>query len=58
MNREVLADEAFKAKVLSMIPLGRIGAPEDLVGAAVLLVSDAGSYITGSTLYVDGGLLL
>ena len=58
MNRGVLADDEFRAKVVSTIPLGRIGDAEELVGAAVLLVSDAGSYITGSTLYVDGGLLL
>lgn len=38
------------------IPLGRIGVPEDLVGAVLLLASDAGSYITGQTLEVNGGL--
>ena len=35
--------------------LDRWGEPEDLVGAAVFLLSDASSYITGSTIYVDGG---
>jgi glucose 1-dehydrogenase len=58
INREVLADDAFRAKVIGMIPLGRVGEPEDLTGAAVLLVSDEGGYITGSTFYVDGGFLL
>lgn len=58
MNREVLSSESFKAGVVASIPLGRIGDAEELTGAAVLLVSDAGSYITGATLYVDGGLLL
>jgi NAD(P)-dependent dehydrogenase (short-subunit alcohol dehydrogenase family) len=58
MNRNILADEAVKARVLEQIPLRRIGDTKELVGAAVLLVSDEGSYITGSTLYVDGGLLL
>ncbi len=39
----------------SMVVLGRWGKPEDLMGPALLLASDAGSYITGSTLLVDGG---
>ncbi|WP_321475051.1 glucose 1-dehydrogenase [uncultured Paludibaculum sp.] len=58
MNRDVLADPVYEARVVSTIPLGRIGSVDELVGTAVLLVSDAGSYITGSTFYVDGGLLL
>lgn len=39
------------------IPLGRLGKPEDLVGAAVYLASDASSFVTGHTIFVDGGLL-
>jgi glucose 1-dehydrogenase len=38
------------------IPMGRIGEPSDAAGAAVLLCSDAGAYITGQTLYIDGGM--
>lgn len=38
------------------VPLGRIGQPQDCAGIAVLLCSEAGSYITGQTIYVDGGL--
>jgi glucose 1-dehydrogenase len=38
------------------IPVGRLGTPADLVGAAMLLCSDAGSYINGADIYVDGGL--
>jgi glucose 1-dehydrogenase len=58
INRAVLSDETYKAKVLEQIPMGRIGDAAELVAAAVLLVSAEGSYITGITLYVDGGLLL
>jgi NAD(P)-dependent dehydrogenase (short-subunit alcohol dehydrogenase family) len=39
------------------IPLGRLGEPEDLVGAAIYLSSDASSFVTGLTIFVDGGLL-
>ena len=38
------------------IPVGRVGEPEDVAGAALLLCSDAGAYITGQTLFVDGGI--
>lgn len=43
------------AALAQRIPVGRLGTPDDLVGAALLLCSDAGRYITGGNLYVDGG---
>jgi gluconate 5-dehydrogenase len=43
-------------KYSSLIPLGRIGVPEDLIGAAVFLASDASNFITGQTIFIDGGL--
>jgi 3-oxoacyl-[acyl-carrier protein] reductase len=43
-------------KYASAIPMGRIGMPEDLVGPCVYLASDAARFVTGQTLFVDGGL--
>jgi NAD(P)-dependent dehydrogenase (short-subunit alcohol dehydrogenase family) len=42
---------------LAQIPLGRLGTPEDIVGAAVYLASRAGAYVSGTVLSVDGGLV-
>ena len=49
------ADVEFNRWVLSKTPLDRWGRPEDLVGTAVLLASQAGAFITGQIFYVDGG---
>ena len=46
--------EAYKA-FLAKIPLGRWGQPEELAGAILFLASDASSFMTGSTLVIDGG---
>ncbi|MBV9126872.1 MAG: SDR family oxidoreductase [Verrucomicrobia bacterium] len=49
--------EALKS-LLTLIPDGRIGLPEDIGRAAVWLASDASDYVTGQTLFVDGGMTL
>jgi len=54
MNDDYLAGEAGAA-IKREIPMGRFGNPGDLDGALLLLTSDAGSYITGATIVVDGG---
>lgn len=46
------------AKLLELIPYGRIGEPEDIAQAAVWLAGDASDYVTGTTLFVDGGMTL
>lgn len=48
--------QAVSAGVASTTPLGRIGTPADIAGAAVWLASDDSSYVTGQTIVVDGGL--
>ncbi|MED3790090.1 SDR family oxidoreductase [Peribacillus frigoritolerans] len=55
LTQVLFQDEAWKNKVLSRIPTGRTGQAKDLNGLAVFLSSDASDYITGQTIYVDGG---
>ncbi|MEE9399333.1 MAG: glucose 1-dehydrogenase [Dehalococcoidales bacterium] len=60
MNRKYYLEdhpEALEAH-LRLTPRGRVAAPEDYVGAAVFLASDAADYVTGQILYVDGGVTL
>jgi 2-deoxy-D-gluconate 3-dehydrogenase len=53
--RSFSENEARAQKLLSRIRLGRFAEPSDLVGAAVFLASPASDFITGQTLFVDGG---
>ncbi|MCP9222366.1 glucose 1-dehydrogenase [Erythrobacter sp. LQ02-29] len=56
INREVWEDPQGYADLLEKIPLGRIGEPEDIAKMAVFLASDAASYVTATTVFVDGGM--
>ena len=52
----LLGDPAFKAGIVSRIPLGRIGRTDDLIGPCLLFCSAAGAFVTGQVLTIDGGL--
>ena len=54
-NMEALADVEYAKKVTDSIPVGFYGEPEDCAGIVSLLCSEKGRYITGQSIYVDGG---
>jgi 2-deoxy-D-gluconate 3-dehydrogenase len=58
LNRAAREDPAWRDRKLSLIPAGRTGQPEDVAGAILFLCSGYASYVTGTTLTVDGGLSL
>jgi glucose 1-dehydrogenase len=58
INREAWETPAAEAELKKMIPYGRVGEPEDVASVAVWLASDQADYITGTTIFVDGGMLL
>jgi glucose 1-dehydrogenase len=58
INRTAWETPEAEADLLKLIPEGRVGVPEDIARAAVWLVSDASNYVTGTTLFVDGGMTL
>jgi glucose 1-dehydrogenase len=57
INTKLLNDPIKLNELLGNIPLGRLGKPEDVAGLASFLASDESDYVTGSTFFVDGGLL-
>ena len=57
INSSLLADKPKLEALLANIPLGRMGEPGDVAGVAAFLASADGAYVTGSTYFVDGGLI-
>ena len=57
MGKSVMASEEQRQRILSRTPLGRVGDPEEIASIAAFLASDEASYITGQTIYADGGRL-
>ncbi len=57
MTRTVQTDETVRRKIMSRTPLGRIGQPSEIAAVAAFLASDDASYLTGQTIYPDGGRL-
>ena len=55
-NRKNIANPALRDTLLTRIPLGVVGCPEEVAGAAVFLASDGANLITGATLFVDAGI--
>jgi len=53
----VIKDKGFRTKVLSRTPLGRFGRPEEVAAIVAWLASDEASYVTGTTIFADGGRL-
>ena len=58
INTAVWDTPAAYANLMTLIPYGRIGEPEDIARAAVWLAADQSDYVVGTTLYVDGGMTL
>jgi gluconate 5-dehydrogenase len=58
LTREYLARPGMREEMLGLVPAGRLGTPQDVVGAVLFLASARASFITGQVLYVDGGRTL
>ncbi len=57
IDKDVESDQKLNDQILAEIPLGRWGKPEEVAQLAVYLASDAAAYVTGSTFFIDGGML-
>lgn len=55
LTEHYLADPVFRKKAIDVIPMGRLGLPEDIVATAILLLSPGGAFITGQIICPDGG---
>ncbi|MGH2703378.1 MAG: SDR family NAD(P)-dependent oxidoreductase, partial [Actinomycetota bacterium] len=55
LNSNMWQDEGTRKTMEAMIPMGRLGRAEEIVGPVIFLASDASSFVTGATIVVDGG---
>jgi 2-deoxy-D-gluconate 3-dehydrogenase len=55
MTMKAFSDPEKYEALVSRVPLGRLGEPDDLIGAVVFLASEASNYVTGQTIYIEGG---
>ncbi|MGD7045389.1 SDR family NAD(P)-dependent oxidoreductase [Jeotgalibacillus proteolyticus] len=58
LTEKLLSDEKYLKDILAVTPLNRVGQLKELIGPALFFVSEAGSYVTGQTLFVDGGMTI
>jgi NAD(P)-dependent dehydrogenase (short-subunit alcohol dehydrogenase family) len=58
LTERLLEDEAYVNEILDRTPLRRLGEMKDLIGATVFLASEASDYVTGQSLFVDGGMTI
>ncbi|WP_043933652.1 SDR family NAD(P)-dependent oxidoreductase [Bacillus sp. EB01] len=58
LTEKLLADQEYVKDILDVTPLKRVGELPELAGPAIFLASDAGSYVHGQTLFVDGGMTI
>ncbi|MFL6539875.1 MAG: SDR family oxidoreductase [Chthoniobacterales bacterium] len=58
INRDAWETPQAEAELLKLIPYGRVGVPEDIARGVVWLASDDSDYVTGTTLFIDGGMTL
>lgn len=58
LTEDYLSEPTFRKNAISAIPMGRLGEADDLIGTLLLLLSPGGGFITGQTIYVDGGRTL
>jgi NAD(P)-dependent dehydrogenase (short-subunit alcohol dehydrogenase family) len=55
MTKGILDNPEIRQSIINTIPMGRLGVPADLVGAMILLAGSGSDFITGQTIFVDGG---
>ena len=58
MTEVYLAEPGFREQAVTVIPMGRLAEPRDLMATIILLLAEGGAFITGQTIYVDGGRTL